>query len=356
MKHILTINEPFLLERNSDVYKDLTQATTVLRFEDLPWLSYTWQNDIFDDFYDFGIGINYDLEGYDTVILGGYLEQGTIYSVDDTFSLRGNNLSKLGKIFGDRFTDPEEELLHTPIFFDLTNNKVYNIRFTSWGYNGPGAGQIKNVSDYRFNEDQVFSEDSFFGTKIYWKLGLLPYREVPEIQLTSQNVRSPESWTYRFEPKIVYYNRISFSEDIFKQFLKCCEENLNTDYWENSEDSLIYSYCRCGNKFYDSSNYDAWIYLTPNVYWDLTVFGNINTLKVVNCYDRMQNYDSKFFRKQAHIIGRFIAGVDDIPIHIYSYDGMIFPDTNPSIVSGHTYEFNIFDGMFNLIDVTQTTT
>ena len=355
MKHILTTNEPFLLERDSDVYKDLTQATTVLRFEDLPWLNYTWQDDPYDDFIDFGTGINYDFEGYDTVILAGYLEQGTTYSVDDTFSLRGSNLSKLGKILGDRFNDPEEELMHRPIFFDLTNNKVYNLRLTSWDSNGAAASQIRNVSDYRFNEDQIFSEDSLFGTKTYWKLGLLPYREVPEIQLTSQNVRSPESWTYRLEPKIVYYDRIPFNEDIFKQFLTCCEENLNTDYWENSEDSLIYSYYSCGNKFYDSSDY-AWIYLTPNVYWNLTVLGNIDSFKVANCYNRMQEYNSKFFRKQAHIIGRFIAGADDVTISIYGYNDMIFPDTNPPIVSGHTYEFNIFDGVFNLIDITQTTT
>ena len=350
MKHILTTNEPFLLERNNDVYKDLTQATTVLRFEDLPWLNYTWQDDPVDDFYNFGDGINYD--GYDTVILAGYLEQGTIYSVSDTLSLRGSNLSKLGKILGDRFTNQEEETMHSPMFFDLTNDKVYNIYLTSWNSNGPAAAQIKNVSDYRFNEDQIFSEDSLFGTKTYWKLGLLPYREVPEIQLTSQNVRSPESWTYRLEPKIVYYDRVPFNEDIFKQYLKCLEEDLDISYWEGSEDFLIYSYSKCGCKFADSSNL-VQIYLTPNVYWDLTVFGNIDTFKATTC-NRMQGYYSKFFRKQAHIIGRFIAGVNDTPISVI-YGDMIFPDTNPSIISGHTYEFNIFDGVFNLIDVTQTT-
>ena len=239
------------------------------------------------------------------------------------------------------------------MFFDLTNDKVYNIYLTSWDSNGASVAQIKNVSDYKFNEDQIFSEDSFFGTKIYWKLGLLPYREVPEIQLTSQNVRSPENWTYRLEPKIVYYDRVPFNEDIFKQYLKCLEEDLDNDYWAVSEDPLIYSYFRCGNKFSSSSEH-TYIYLTPSVYWDLTVFGNIDAFGVTNC-NRMQDYYSKFFRKQAHIIGRFIAGVNDIPISV-NYDGMIFPDTNPSIVSGHTYEFNIFDGVFNLIDVTQTTT
>ena len=319
MKHILANNEPFLLERNNDVYKDLTQATTVLRFEDLPWLNYTWQDNPVDDFFNLGDGINYDSEGYDTVILAGYLEQGTTYSVSDTFSLRGSDLSKLGKILGDRFTNPEEELMHPPMFFDLTNNKVYNIRLTSWDSNGASVAQIKNVSDYRFNEDQIFSEDSFFGTKIYWKLGLLPYREVPEIQLTSQNVRSLENWTYRLEPKIVYYDRIPFNEDIFKQYLKCCEEDLDIDYWTGSEDPLVYSYCRCGNKFYDSSDY-AWIYLTPNVYWDLTVFGNIDTLRVTTC-NRMQDYYSKLFRKQAHIIGRFIAGVNELVCHFLAREG-----------------------------------
>ena len=214
MKHILASNEPFLLERDSDVYKDLTQATTVLRFEELPW--YTWQDDTIDDdpYIKIGEGINYDSEGYDTVVLAGYLEQGTTYNMDDTISLRGSDLPKLEKILGDRFTNPAEELLHSPMFFDLTNNKVYNIRLTSWDSNGAGAAQIKNVSYYKFNENQIFSEDSFFGTKIYWKLGLLPYRKVPEIQLTSQNVRSPENWTYRLEPKIVYYDRIPFNEDI----------------------------------------------------------------------------------------------------------------------------------------------
>jgi len=354
MKHILANNEPFLLERNSDVYKDLTQATTVLRFEDLPWLNYTWQGNSIDDFFSFGDGINYDVEGYDTVILAGYLEQGTTHSVGDTLSLRGSNLSKLGKILGDRFTNQEEELVHSPMFFDLTNDKVYNIYLTSWDSNGASVAQIKNVSDYKFNEDQIFSEDSFFGTKIYWKLELLPYREVPEVQLTSQNVRSPENWTYRLEPKIVYYDRIPFNEDIFRQYLKCCEENLDIDYWDTSEDPLIYSYSKCGCKFDDSSNL-VQIYLTPNVYWDLTVFGNIDTFRAVSHCNRMQDYYSKFFRKQAHIIGRFIAGVNDIPISV-NYEDMIFPDTNPSIVSGHTYEFNIFDGVFNLIDVTQTTT
>lgn len=353
MKHILTTNEPFLLERNSDVYKDLTQATTVLRFEDLPWLSYTWHDNSVDDFLYLGIGIGYDVEGYDTAILAGYLEQGTTYSVDDTFSLRGSNLSKLGKILGDRFANGEEELMHTPMFFDLTNDKVYNIYFTSWDSSGAAAAQIKNVSDYKFNEDQIFSEDSFFGTKIYWKLGLLPYKEVPEVQLTSQNVRSPENWTYRLEPKIVYYDRVPFNEDIFKQYLKCLEEDLDISYWEGSEDLLRYSYYKCGNKFSGSSEH-AWIYLTPSVYWDLTVFGNIDSFGVTTC-NRMQDYYSKFFRKQAHIIGRFIAGINDIPIGV-NYGDMIFPDTNPSIISGHTYEFNIFDGVFNLIDVTQTTT
>lgn len=50
------------------------------------------------------------------------------------------------------------------------------------------------------------------------------------------------------------------------------------------------------------------------------------------------------------IVGRFIATVDDV--NIILPPGILLSGGNPSIYNEHEYEYNIFNGKFNLMDVT----
>lgn len=61
-------------------------------------------------------------------------------------------------------------------------------------------------------------------------------------------------------------------------------------------------------------------------------------------------YNEEPLLKAQVISGRFIAKMNNISIMLY--DGIIPADGNPSIEQDHWYEYSIFDGILNLIDVT----
>lgn len=61
-------------------------------------------------------------------------------------------------------------------------------------------------------------------------------------------------------------------------------------------------------------------------------------------------YNEEPLLKAQVISGKFIANHDNVPIMLP--DSIYFADGNPKIKENHIYEYSIFDGVFNLIDIT----
>jgi len=87
----------------------------------------------------------------------------------------------------------------------------------------------------------------------------------------------------------------------------------------------------------------AAVTLDPTVYHEVE---DCDSLTIADVADDTYDYSLCTF------IGRFTANSDDVTITLPS--GILPADSNPDTEAGHTYEYNIFDGVFSLIDVTTT--
>lgn len=363
MKHILTTNEPFLLERNSDVYKDLTQATTVLRFENLPWLSYTWNGEDrsadLESIFSQGFFNGSTSSEYNEILItkldqiysaGDGTTSGTPWITDFT--------SGLGKLLQLKFPAPTTPSQYEHIFgggiliIDREYDKVYLIEVL--GNNGTEEYRIRSVKDWKFNLEQIYSLDQEFGTHIWFNFGLIPWKKIPDTTLDDND---PDAWIYIPEFRPIYWDQVRLTSQLVQPLLDRLANNQSIAYWENSENYFDYMKAYIARWYFDG-NYSysgdkIYIYPSPNVYWDFTTMAAVTYIRISTVTPGLSllNGSSRLLPIQ----GKFIAGVDNLPIS-NTYDCIIFPDNLPSIVSGHTYEFNIFDGVFNLIDVTQTTT
>ena len=366
MKHILTTNEPFLLERNSDVYKDLTQATTVLRFEDLPWLSYTWNGEdrsadlesIFLKGFFNGPTSSYS----DNEILITRLDQ--IYSAGDGTDsgtpLITDFTSGLGKLLQLKFPAPTSPSTYEHMFIfgngiliiDREYDKVYLIEVL--GNNGIEGYRIRSVKDWKFNSEQIYSLDREFGTHLWFNFGLIPWKKIPDTTLDDNN---SEAWIYIPEFRPLYWDQVRLTSQLVFPLLDRLTNKQSIEYWEDSENYFDFMKAFIAHWYFDgdysSSGNRTFIYPSPNVYWDFTDMAAVTYIRIPNAAGGLTIFNGSY--KLLPIQGKFIAGIDNIPIS-NTDDCIIFPDNLPSILEGHTYEFNIFDGVFNLIDVTQTTT
>jgi hypothetical protein len=363
MKHILTTNEPFLLERNSDVYKDLTQATTVLRFEDLPWLSYTWNGNDYSAelYYIFLQGcFNNSTSPSDNEILITRLDQ--IYSAGD-----GTNsgtpwitdlTSGIGKLLQLKFPASTTPGMYEHMFgdgvliIDKEYDKVYLIDVG--GTNGIEGYRIRFVKDWKFNLEQIYSLDREFGTHLWFNFGLIPWKKIPDTTLDDNN---SEAWIYIPEFRPIYWDQVRLTSQLVSPLLDRLANNQSIEYWEESENYFDFLKAYIAHWHFDGdysySGNKTLIYPSPNVYWDFTNMAATTYVRITTSAGDLGLFNGS--SRLLPIQGKFIAGIDNLPISNYD-DYIIFPDNLPSIVSGHTYEFNIFDGVFNLIDVTQTTT
>lgn len=363
MKHILTTNEPFLLERNSDVYKDLTQATTVLRFEDLPWLSYTWNEDDFsadlNDIFSQGFFNNSTLP-WDNEIFITRLDQ--IYPTGDGTGTGTpwitDLTSGIGKLLQLKFPASTTPSMYEHMFgdgvliIDKEYDKVYLIEVG--GNNGIEAYKIRSVKDWKFNLEQIYSLDREFGTHLWFNFGLIPWKKIPDTTLDDNN---SEAWIYIPEFRPIYWDQVRLTSQLVFPLLDRLANNQSIEYWEESENYFDFLKAYIAHWHFDEdysyNNNRTFIYPSPNVYWDFTDMAAVTYIRIATKAGGLSLLSSSSMLLP--IQGKFIAGIDNLPISNYD-DCIIFPDNLPSIVSGHTYEFNIFDGVFNLIDVTQTTT
>lgn len=89
--------------------------------------------------------------------------------------------------------------------------------------------------------------------------------------------------------------------------------------------------------------------LTATVTLDPTIYHEVEScdrLTIADVADDTYDYSLCTF------IGRFTAHSDNVNITLPS--GILPANSNPDTKAGHIYEYNIFDGVFSLIDVTTT--
>lgn len=89
--------------------------------------------------------------------------------------------------------------------------------------------------------------------------------------------------------------------------------------------------------------------LAANITLDPTIYHEVescDSLTIADVADDTYDYSLCTF------VGRFTANSDNVNITLPT--GILPADSNPDTEAGHTYEYNIFDGVFSLIDVTTT--
>ena len=347
--NIKTINgESILGSGDIDTYK-------VKRFEDEDWLNYTLANSSNPElpYRSYLHGFLYDScrddPGGKPSALAGYLTETytrrTAYSLTDT---------ELGKIWAARFDDLTEEI-GKPVFFDLSNNKVYvcSLRYSVVGWTTTMTGfDVDRACDFTFDSKQVYSIDQIFGTHIYFTMNLVHYKKVPNTTLGSLD---ETAWLYSISLRHVYHETVNHEEKLFNQIITMLNNSESVDKWANSDytDDNCYFYNGWGYQDPQSlSNGQVCALYTPCVFWDLTGYGGLPRLLVRGFIESQYFiYDSAMnLMNEVPISGRFIAGMDNMPLRIRA--DVIIADNNPAILANHTYEFNIYQREFHLIDVT----
>jgi hypothetical protein len=345
MKHILTTNEPFLLERNniqSNVYE-----SSGIRYNDLPFLSCTESSNNTVDLSRVFIKFLYHGQGtsgnYGPGIFAGYFANE--YSTTSQPSLS----SDLGTLLASRCTHGASELPRT-VIFDLGRNKVYNLLLVYNSQDNLEEIWVKKVSDFKFSTSQIFYMEKEFGTHIWFTLGLKQYQPLSG---SAANDTDPEYWTYSLEFKPFSWEKVRTQRQLVEFLVRRLENHQSITEWEESDNYDEIMMSDIAYLYYAdyTGSGTVWVYLTPNVYWDLTHIDGIGNRLFFSTDSGFFDYDISAVRLMP-ITGKFISGTDNLTLET-GYSDMIFPDTNPLIVSGHTYEFNIFDGVFNLIDVTE---
>ena len=180
-----------------------------------------------------------------------------------------------------------------------------------------------------------------FGTKIYFKFKSIAVEKFPSTSLEDMD---PTAWVYRLNLIPTHHDTITYNDSLVK------EPYMSQELAEDNDDVVSST----ANFYYyaQPNPTKGKCKLTPCVYHE---HGTINVLHV-----RSSAYFSYLLNsivdliKPFPVVGRFVAGTDSIPINSGDYID-VFPDSNPSIIEGHTYEYNILGGVFNLIDITGTT-
>ena len=358
MKHILTNEEHFLLQRN-DIQTDVGESS-VVAIEDTIFTGNA-------DFFNHGFCSQYKPNNPSStpkssgVVILVYLEN----SINIMSSSSTDFTTEIGKILGAlKFYTPKPSI--TQYIVDLNNNKIYTSTTSINSYSGSyyyvTNYQITAVNNYTFSENQIYSMKREFGTKIYFTMGLMQYDKVPN---TAYEDTDPEAWIWclRFQPK--YWDTIELHRGLpgIEMIVQKYSNNESLSAWTEGNSGVGYFDYILGNLgslWYNWASYFSGrvisvpVYLTPTIYWDYTKVGtSIGGLRIIPNVGNI-TYGNNYSYELLPVQGRFVAGADNITI-TSEYSDMIFPDTNPSIISNHTYEFNIFDSVFNLIDVTQTT-
>lgn len=349
MKHILTTNEPFLLERGNESI-DLTELK-VLDWTELPWWLTSDNNE--DNCTD-------DIDLYPEILLGNYIYM----SEGISFSGGAAGSSKLNSIYGVQFEDVYEvgytedftselgKLIYRyigqrlgmeytcPLIWDTIHGKVYRIKINMSG-NTISSFKIILVADHQYNPDRIYSYPMEFGTKIYFKFHF-GAEEIPSY-ISNSNEMNPAHWLYRLNLVPVYHDSKTYNPNLIGPPYKSLDDIAGDD-----TDSLTCHFL--GTDFYDTT-YESHTILTPCIYFNLGIISS-NTLKFRGSY-YLSGINSIDF-KNIPIVGRFTAGIDNLPIIFNGWisDYLTISDSNPAIIQGHTYEYHVMDYVFSLIDIT----
>jgi hypothetical protein len=351
MKHILTTNEPFLLERGEESV-DLMNLK-ILDWTELPWwLNGTNNSAEIDEeinslpyiplegFYGGdSAGDLYKLRMVYGVYLTGEYETGYTETYASPYT------SELNKIFKKYYED-RSYWINTNnwwnanigfLIWDFAHGKAYRARVRN--INGTPTIEILLAVEHQYDPNRIYSYPMEFGTKIYFKFKSIAVEKFPSTSLEDMD---PTAWVYRLNLIPIYHDTIVYNESLVK------EPYMSSTLSEQDNAS---AYTACFYYYSQPGSAKGKCKLTPCVYHE---HGTVDSL-----YIRSSDYFHYFFNsyvdliKPFPVIGRFVAGADSIPINSGDYIE-VFPDSNPSIIEGHTYEYSILDGVFNLIDITQT--
>lgn len=353
MKHILTTNEPFLLERGEESV-DLMNLK-ILDWTELPWWLNGTNNSAgideeinslpsnpLEGFYGGpSAGDLYKLRMVYGVYLTGEYETGYTETYASPYTSELNKIFK--KYYEDRVNWVNSENWWNAnvgfLIWDFAHGKVYRVRVRN--INGTPTIEILLAVEHQYDPNRIYSYPMEFGTKIYFKFKSIAVEKFPSTSLEDMD---PTAWVYRLNLIPIYHDNIVYNDSLVKE--PYMSETLSEHDNASAFTANFYYYFMIGVTTAGRCK------LTPCVYHE---HGTINTL-----YVRTSDYFYYVYNsyvdliKPFPVVGRFVAGADSISINSGDYID-VFPDSNPSIIEGHTYEYSILDGVFNLIDITQTT-
>lgn len=354
MKHILTTNEPFLLERDSESV-DLMNLK-ILDWTELPWWlngtnnSYEIDEEINkypgEPISKFSSGSSADTYYKLRAVYGVYLTEN--YETGYTETYASPYTSELNKIFKKYYEDRRTWVSDADWFtnitgfliWDFAHEKVYRVRMRA--ISETPTIEILLAVNHSYNPSRIYSYPMEFGTKIYFKFKSIAVEKFPS---TSLGDMDPTAWVYRINLIPIYHDTIVYENSLVKE--PYMSETLATNNDTAADNTALFYY-------YDFPNTTTkgFCKLTPCVYHS---HGTIEVLYIrSSAYFHYSCKEYVDLIKPFPVVGRFTAGIDDVTINSGEYIE-VFPDSNPSIIEGHTYEYNILDGVFNLIDITGTT-
>ena len=355
MKHILTANEPFLLERGNESV-DLMNLK-ILDWTELPWWLTSDNNE--DEYTD-------DIGTFPQIPLSyyTYMSEGVSFSggaagsskFNSIYGVQFENIYEVGYTESD-FTSELGKLIYRyigqrlsmefmcPLIWDTIHGKVYRIKTNASG-NTISSFKIILVADHQYSPDRIYSYPMEFGTKIYFKFHFSA-EEIPSY-ISNPNEMNPAHWLYRLNLVLVYHDSKTYNPNLIGPPYKSLNDIENN----GDADSLTCFFL--GTDFYEIANESRAI-LTPCIYFNLGTISS-NTLRFRGSY-YLEDINSVDF-KNIPIVGRFTAGIDELPILFGGWisEYLIISDSNPAIIRGHTYEYHVMDYVFSLIDITGETT
>lgn len=338
MEHKLQTNEGFILTRDNKSFDLMNQP--ILDWTELPWwLETDSTNEKFDYFFE---ALYPDLTTSGSRFYSIYgIYTTNIYSTSTTDSL-SSPTTDLGKLYNSYITGRSLTLqsiyqnFPKVLVWDINNGMVYRI------YTSNSTLQVLLAEKLEYDSNKVYSFPAEFGTKIYFKFRCIAEETMRYLQNPDEHELS--SWTYRINMIPVYHDIITYNPAFTREpYISDSEITGGT----SLESRTAWKY---------RPDINGWtagvtqVVVSPCLYHDL---GEVSSLRF--CGSVYLNSASIDIVNNLPITGRFIAGIDNVSMTFTDSSGVFsISDSNPTIIEGHTYEYNIYNHVFNLIDITGT--
>lgn len=356
MKHILTTNEPFLLERGEESV-DLMNLK-ILDWTELPW----WLNgtnnseEIYEDeldpnsdYYYPSIPLSYernepleedgdDIQFSSRLISTYGVRFSQTYSKD--YEEEGSFTSELGKlVYRYIYQRPAMEF-YRPIIWDIENGKVYRIRVF---WTTPYKFKVLHVADHQYDPNRIYSYPMCFNTKIYFKFRFTA-EEIPSY-ISNPDEHDPSVWLYKINLVPVCHDTITYTPAFVN------EPYMTDTEIQEGEDAVTNTAHYLRSDLNGTTGTTA--IASPCVYFDL---GTVSVALRFRQDYFLNLWPGVIDLTNLPVVGRFTAGIDDLPIVMHGSlgDFIKISNSNPSIVQGHDYEYHFLNEVFNLIDITGT--